>query len=355
MPSDSLAQRVQKIGVPAGSLVALDSKPSLPAQISIIEYNSESIVVYDDAECKDKLQNINPLNNTWIHISGTPDIELLKQIGHIFELHPLALEDILNTGQRTKLDTYPKQLFFILRTLQLHENTQNVYDQQVSIVLGSHYLLSFSSINLPLFDALRQRLVMPQNKLLSHSIDYLCYALIDNIVDYQFIALQQIDQSLTLIEERLLTPTPSKALHAIQKIKREIAIAHFAIWPLRDIIGQLIRDEFSLMSQDIKIYLHDISDHVIQAIDNIDSFREMSLGLIELYVSFTTQKLNETMKVLTVVSTLFVPLTFIASLYGMNFSHMPGREAENGFLWLIFSMCILTIAMLVFFRRYSWL
>lgn len=354
--SHLLKKRSQKSGLPPGSLVHIGKKTSIPTEITLIHYDAEKIVTLDHVNVKTCIEYVEKPAQTWIHIQGIEDAALIDELGKGLELHPLMLEDIMNTDQRSKLDDYKGTLFIVLRMLKyMPDQKHKIEDEQISIVLGENFVISFTESKDTLFDPVIKRLNTSDSRIRRRHADFLCYCLIDCIVDHYFITFEQVDVQIDELEEELIHNPCPKTLQKIQYKKREINALRKAIWPLREVISRLQRLDTNLVKETTKVYLQDVYDHTIQIIDTMESFRDISASLLDMYMSTMTQKLNEVMKVLTVVSTLFVPLTFIASIYGMNFTHMPELNWAGGYYIVLGIMAIVASGMLLYFRNKKWI
>jgi magnesium transporter len=292
---------------------------------------------------------------TWINIDGLHQIEILEKIGECYGLHPLVLEDILNTDQRPKMEDYGDYIYIVLKMLDQGNNSNEIVTEQISLILGPNFVFSFQEKEGDVFDPIRERIRNGKGRIRKMGGDYLAYALLDSIVDNYFIILEKLSEKIEYLEEKLITrPTP-ETLQTIHHIKREMIFLRKAIWPLREVIGGLERNESSLIEESTKIYLRDIYDHTIQTIDTIETFRDMVSGMLDIYLSSVSNRLNSVMKVLTIIATIFMPLTFLAGIYGMNFKYMPELEWRWGYpaIWLI--MIGIGIFMLVYFKKKNWL
>lgn len=323
-------------------------------RITLIDYDQDSLKIKDNVsldECLDSMVKPNP---TWINISGIHDIQMVEKIGRRLGLHPLLLEDVLNSGQRSKVDDYKDALYIVFRKLGMEENAVEIEDQQVSIVLGSSYLITFLESDSDIFKPILERLKVKNSRMRTRGSDYLAYALADCLVDHYFITLEKMDNKIELLEGSLVDHPASDTLKEIQNLKRQVSHLRKAIWPTREVVSKLIRMDSPLIKESTKIYLQDVYDHVIQAIDTVENFRDITAGMVELYISNINFKMNEVMKILTVMATIFVPLTFITSLYGMNFKHMPELDWEWGYYFLLFVMGGISIGMWRFFKNKGW-
>jgi magnesium transporter len=261
----------------------------------------------------------------------------------------------MTSGQRSKLDNYKDTLFIVTQMLGYNEQKQQAEDEQVSIVLGENYLISFVETNKSVFAPVRERLRNPQSRIRQRGVDYLCYSLLDCIVDNYFLILEKIDAKVELLEHELIQSPEPVILRKIQHAKREVTLLRKSVWPMREVVSNLRRIDSPLVLDATKLYLHDVYDHTIQAIDTIESFRDITSGMLDIYLSNVSQRMNEVMKVLTIVATIFVPLTFIASLYGMNFDNIPELHTRYGYYIVLFVMALIAIGMIIFFRRKRWI
>lgn len=345
----------KKVGLPPGSLTYVGDKISKEIHISMIEYDSKTLVVRDKITIQECLKFLKTPALTWINICGIHDSAVLNAIGTQFGLHGLLLEDVMNTTQRPKLDTYKDHIFIILRALNLENHSEKIADNQVSIVLGKNYVITFVENSHNIFSNVRERIIAGNERIRSSGSDYLCYALIDAIVDQYFIILEAMDEKLEDLEKRLTIQTGSTVMHRIHHLKKEIILLRRSVWPTREVINNFQKIDSPLISQTTMPYMQDVYDHTIQAIDTIESFRDLSSGMLDIYLSNMSQRLNEIMKVLTVVSTIFVPLTFVASIYGMNFDYMPELRWKWGYAFTMGIMAVVAFGMLLFFRRKKWI
>ena len=354
--SHLLKKRSQKFGLPPGSLVHIGNKTSIPTEITLVNYDAEKIITLEHVTVATCVEYVEKPSTTWIHIQGIQDATLIEELGKGLELHPLMLEDIMNTDQRSKFDDYKETLFIVLRMLEyMPDQKHKIEDEQISIVLGANFVISFTESKNDLFAPVVKRLNATNSRIRRRHVDFLCYCLIDCIVDHYFVTLEQVDFQINVLEEELIHNPCPKTLQKIQYKKREINIVRKAIWPLREVISRLQHVETHLIKETTKVYLQDVYDHIIQIIDTMETFRDISASLLDMYMSTMTQKLNEVMKVLTVVSTLFVPLTFIASIYGMNFTFMPELNWEGGYYIVLGIMLIVASGMLLYFRKKQWI
>lgn len=292
---------------------------------------------------------------TWINIDGIQRIDVIEKIGKHFNLHPLALEDIVNTGQRPKMEDFVDYIFVVLKMLHYDEKEKETKAEQLSLVLGPNWVISFQENEGDVFDPIRERIRADKGRIRKMGADYLVYALIDAVVDNYFIILEKIGEKIEEIEDELVANPAPETLQAIHNLKRQMIFLRKSVWPLREVISRLERWESQLINKSTDIYLRDVYDHTIQVIDAIETFRDMLSGMLDIYLSSVSNRMNEVMKVLTIIATIFIPLTLVAGLYGMNFRYMPELEWPWGYPLVLFVMFVIGVLMLIYFRKKKWL
>ena len=352
----------KSIGQAPGTLQYVGEKRLDEIKITIHDYDEDhakTLEITDIEECRPYLENP---SNTWIRVWGLHDIEKLKSIWSYFDLHPLVQEDIVNTHQRPKAEEYEDNIFFVLRMLKYNEQDPSVLDsEQISIVLGENYVLSFQESDVPHFAPVLQRLQIVGSRLRRLGPDYLAYALIDTVVDNYFNVLDQMGEQMESTEEELLTDPTAETFHRIHVLRREAVFFRKSIWPLRDTINSVLRDQSKFIDESINVYLRDVYDHMVQIIDNIENYRDMIMGMHDMYMTHISNKMNEVMKVLTIIATIFIPLTFVAGIYGMNFDpeaspyNMPELSWYYGYpaFWVV--MIVIATSLVLYFKRKDWL
>lgn len=322
-------------------------------ELSIVEYDANTIEEKDNATIEECVEHLNSPQVTWIRVSGY-DASTVSSIGKSFNIHPLAIEDIINTHQRAKLDQYSEQIFITVRYLWLNgDNT--LKDSQVSLVIGKNYLISFSELRVTCFNAVFEKLHHSNHRIRKLGPDYLAYAILDAIIDQYFVVLELMDDKLVSLEKVLTYNLKPNTIQRIQKARREMIFLRKSIWPIRDVISQFQKLEPPLVNETTHLYMRDVHDHIIRIIDMIEGMRDIVGGMLELYMSNINMRTNEIMKFLTIVSTIFVPLTFITSFYGMNFEYMPELHYRWSYPIVIVILLIVAFAMLLYFRRRRWL
>jgi magnesium transporter len=291
----------------------------------------------------------------WVNVCGIHDIHTIESIGNNFNIHPLVQEDILNTFHRPKFEESEEYLFLVIKMLVYDPGSKGVISEQVSFVLGPNFLVTFQEQEGDVFNPVRERLRKALGRVRKMGPDYLLYALMDAVVDNYFLVLEAIGEDLEILEDQLLeNPTPG-VLQTVHKLKREMIFLRKAIWPLREVLNGLQKTVSKLVKNNTKMYLRDIYDHTIQVIETVETYRDMVAGLQDLYLSSVSNKMNEVMKVLTIIATIFIPLTFIAGIYGMNFEFMPELKWKNGYFITWGIMAVVTLGMVFYFKRKKWL
>ncbi|MGD1987280.1 MAG: magnesium/cobalt transporter CorA, partial [Desulfobacterales bacterium] len=292
---------------------------------------------------------------SWINIDGLHEIELIEKIGTHFSIHPLILEDIVNTGQRPKVEDFDDYIYLVFKMLKFDEKTNHIASEQVSFILGSHYLISFQEAEGDVFNFVRERIRKGRGRIRKSGPDYLAYALIDAVVDHYFFILEKVGEKIEQIEEKVQSDPAMEILQNIHDLKREIIYFRKQVWPVREVLSALHKTESDLVQDANKVFISDVYDHTIQVIDTIESFRDIISGMMDLYLSTVSNRMNEVMKVLTIMATIFIPLTFVAGIYGMNFKFMPELEWKWSYpvLWVL--LVIIFFGMIYNFKRKKWL
>lgn len=302
----------------------------------------------------DELQPSSDESVTWVDIGGVHKLELLEAFGKQFSLHPLLLEDIANTDQRPKLDDYDTYLFLVMKVLSLTDR-QDILVEQVSFVLGRNVVLSFQENGTDVFKPVRDRLRSGKGRMRQNGADYLLYALVDAIVDQYFLVLESLGEKIESLQEKVMADPKPDTLKEIHALKRQLLFLRRAVWPLREATNGLSRSDCPFLHEPTKVFLRDVYDHVVQIIDTIETLREMVSASLDIYLSSVSYRLNTVMRVLTVITTIFMPLSFIASIYGMNFEHMPELQWEWGYPAVLGAMGLIAAGMLMAFRQRRWL
>ena len=342
-------------GLPPGTLVHEGERRSESVRVTVIDYDEHALT---EREVTD-LETCRPFKDsstvTWINVDGLHDTSLIERLGAIFDIHALTLEDIVDANQRPKYENLGHHLFMVLGMIYVEPESDEIVAEQVSLLVGSNFVISFQEDPGDVFDAVRTRIRNGKGRIRSMGPDYLAYALLDAVVDGYFPLLESLGANIEATEETLVTAPGIETLQTIHRLRSEMIFLRRSVWPLREMIAAMERDDSPLIQPGTQRFLRDVYDHVIHVIDNIDSYRELVTGMLDTYLSSVSNRMNEVMKVLTIIATIFIPLTFIVGVYGMNFQHMP----ELGWRWAYPAvwgvMAGIAVSMLVFFKRRRWL
>lgn len=348
-------RRSRKSGLPPGSLIHIGERKTERTKITIMDYDERSFQEKEARTVEECFPFKETATVTWINIDGVHDSEVIAKIGGHFGLHPLILEDIMTTAQRPKMEDMGEYIFIVLRMLSFEGKKKAVLSEQVSIVLGSNFVLSFQESVGDVFDQVRERIRTGKGRLRKMGTDFLAYALVDSVVDNYFVVLEKLGENVEFIEEELVRDPGRRTLQEIHVLKREMIYLRKSVWPLREVISRLERAESALIKESTGIFLRDVYDHTIQVVDTVETYRDMLSGMLDMYLSSVSNRMNEVMKVLTIIATIFIPLTFIAGIYGMNFRYMPELEWRPGYFAILGLMLAIAILMAIFFRKKKWL
>ncbi len=353
--SKLVKKRSKKAGLPPGTLIHIGEKTGDKIRVSLCEYDERNFQE-NPAENLDVCFSFKEEPTvTWVRVEGIHQVEVLERMGSCYSLHPLVLEDILNTDQRSKVEEYGEDLYIVLKMLSYDEQKDDVSAEQVSLVLRRNVVFSFQEKEGDLFSTLLERLRSGRGRLRKMGADYLAYAILDIVVDQYFLVLERMGEKIETLEARLLSDPKSAALQKIQHLKREMLFLRKWVWPLREVLSALERGELAQIREGTRIYLRDVYDHAIQVLDTIEIFREMLSGMVDIYLSSLNNRMNAVMKVLTIIATIFMPLTFLAGVYGMNFKFMPELEWRWGYPLVLAVMTGIGILMLIVFKRKKWM
>ncbi len=345
-------KRHPPVGARPGTLVINGTSPK--PSIRVIEYTPENIQEHELTEVSELHGLLHEDSVSWIDVQGLGDEQVLRSIAEVFELHPLALEDVVNVPQRPKVENYEKHLLFITRMAML-DDVYTVKAEQVSVFIGPKFVLTFQERHGDILDPVRARLRRGGGPIRKSGPDYLAYAILDAIVDAYYPILESLGDLLESMENEIIEKPSRSVLHRIHHIKRELLAIRRAIWPQREAVNSLIREDNPLISDAVKAYLRDVYDHCVQIIDVVETYRELAGGLMDIYLSSVSNRTNEVMKVLTIIASIFIPLTFMAGIYGMNFENMPELKVRWAYPMLMASMVAVAAGMFVYFRRKGWL
>ncbi len=350
----SNGRRSRKAGLPPGSLVFLGDRKVDKVRITLVDYDEERLVEKEAGSVEECFPYRDKPSVTWINIDGLHQVDVIEKFGRHFGLHSLVLEDILHTGQRPKMEDFKDYLFIVLQMIYLDAAKTEINAEQVSLILGPNYVLSFQETVGDVFDPVRERIRTARGRIRKMGADYLAYALMDAVVDNYFVVLEKVGEKVEELEEQIVGNTTPKLLRDINGLKRELLFLRRSVWPLREVISCLMRGESPLFAQTNIVYLRDVYDHTIQVIDSAETFRDMTAGMLDIYLSSTSNRMNEIMKFLTIMSTIFIPLSFIAGVYGMNFRVMPELEKTWGYPAILAVMTAVGAGMVLYFRKRKW-
>ncbi len=350
-----IKKRSRKIGLEPGTLIHIGEKKAEAVKIRVIDYDEKHFLEKEVKTIEECFPFKDKPTVTWIDIAGIHQPHIIEKIGTHFGLHPLIQEDILNTDQRPKMEDLGNYVYVVLKILYYEEKKREIISEQISIILGQDFVLSFQEIETAIFNPLIDRIRTGKGHIRKLGADYLTYALLDSIVDNYFIILERLGEEIESLEERLVTNPTREMLQNLHILEREAIFLRKSVWPLREVISGLERGESALIKDMTRIYLRDVYDHAVHIIDSVETSRDMLSRMLEIYVSNISNKLNEVMKVLTVIATIFMPLTFLVGIYGMNFRYMPELEWKWGYFTLWAIMAVIAGSMLIYFKKKKWL
>jgi magnesium transporter len=358
---ENMKKTDKTLGLPPGTLIHVGQRDTGAIKITAIDYDPVNISesVLDSPE--QAFPFFESPTVTWINIDGIHDTQIIEKIGMHFKLHPLTLEDIVFTNQRAKFESFDDYIYILLKMVYLDDKSNEIQTEQVSLILGSNYVLSFQEKEGDVFNAVRERLRTGKGKVRKMGPDYLAYSLLDAVVDNYFLIIESLGEEIDIIEESLVGDPSHECLKGIQKMKKDMLYLRKSVWPLREVISSFHKDESLLIKDSTSVYIRDLYDHTIQVIDTIETLRDMASGMLDIYLSSISNRMNEVMKVLTIIATIFMPLTFIVGIYGMNFNpekslfNMPELNWRYGYVFAWVIMLIVAITMLIYFKRKKWL
>lgn len=342
-------------GLPPGALVHIGDRKSEKVEITVFSYDESRVEEREVDSVEECLELKDKHTTTWINVDGLHRIEVLEKLGESFGIHHLVLEDILDTGQRPKFEDYGDYLYMVLKMFYYDETDSEIITEQVSIVFGNNYVISFQERPGDVFDPVRERIRTGRVRIKKLGADYLAYALVDAIVDNYFVVLEKLYDRIEALEEELIANPSGDTLKSIHSLKNEMLFLRKSVWPLREVVSGMERSETALIKETTAIYLRDLYDHTIQTIDTLETFREMLSGMIDIYLSSISNRMNEVMKVLTIIATIFIPLSFVAGVYGMNFDYMPELRWRWGYYAVLLMMAGAGILMVMYFKRKKWI
>jgi magnesium transporter len=343
-----------KVGLPPGSIIHVGEQKIEKAKITLTEFDEKNVETCEI----NSVEEIDPYTDTpqvtWVNVSGLHDTELIKQIGDKFNIHPLVLEDILNTETRPKIEMTDDYIFIAMKMLTYNNNDSEIITEQVSFILGNSFVFSFLEKSDNIFNPIQDRITNNYGRVRKQPSDYLFYALMDVVVDQYFLLLEQIEQNIESLDDEVIKSADRSQIEKVYNLKNKLLLTRRSVWPLRELFTRLMREESKLINKKIVPYLRDLLDHTIQITETIELQREITNGLMETHLSMMSYKMNEVMKVLTVIATIFIPLTFIVGIYGMNFPNMPEMTWPWAYPALWGVMISVVLFMIYYFKRKKW-
>ncbi|MDH4163686.1 MAG: magnesium/cobalt transporter CorA [Nitrospirota bacterium] len=349
-------RRIKKVGLPSETLVYTGERPGGRVDVTLIDYDEQTFEERTIRSADECVPYRTKPTATWINVDGVHEAPMIERLGECFGLHKLVTEDLMSVVQRPKVEDFGDYLFIVLKMLTYDEKAKKVVPEQVSLIVGQSFLLSFQEgVQGDVFQLIRDRLRTGRGKIRKLGADYLAYSLLDALVDGYFLILEKLGDRIDALEDELMA-RPSRAIvEKLYHLKRELLFVHKAVWPLREVIARLQRRESALIRETTTPYLRDVYDHLAQVIDSVEIYREIMTEMLETYLSSVSNRLNEIMKVLTIIATIFMPLTFLAGVYGMNFKHMPELEWKYGYYLVWAVMAAVGGGMFLYFRRKKWM
>jgi magnesium transporter len=357
------SRRHGRVGAPPGTLRAPERRVDELA-ISVIRYGpdgceeSRAEAAADLTPLVPKLGRT-PYPVTWIDIVGLHDLAVLEELARLFALHTLALEDVLNTGQRPKMEDYEGTLFIVLRHFHHppaeEDEIEELVPEQISMFVRPGLVITLQEVEGDAFEPVRERIRRGGNRLRNRGSDYLAYALVDALVDSYFPILERLGEHIESLEEELIADPTPETLDRIYRLRRDLLLLRRAAWPTREMINSLLRDDNPLITDETRLYLRDCYDHAVETLEIVETYRELGAGMLDVYLSSLSQKMNEVMKVLTIIATIFIPLTFVAGIYGMNFAYMPELQHRFGYPAALAVMAAIALTLVAYFRRKGWM
>lgn len=347
--------RRKPAGTSPGTVMYVGEERTDPVVITQIAYDAQGITGPTPVTAADVRPSPPGSPMVWYTIDGVHDTEVLRTIGENFQLHPLVLEDIANTAQRPKIEDFENYIFIAMKMITFDKEAKDLVAEHVSIIVGQGFVLAFLEDEGDVFEPIRARIKAGKGKIRKFGADYLAYALMDAVIDNYFDVLEDIGEEIEELEDEVVHSPSPRTLHTVHRLKRELIFLRRAVWPMREIASSLLRDESELVSNETRIYLRDLYDHSVHVMDTVETLRDIVAGMLDVYLSSVSNKLNEVMKVLTVMSSVFIPLTFVAGVYGMNFQFMPELQWRYGYPTVMGGMALVAVGLLLAFRRRGWM
>ncbi|MBN2029883.1 magnesium/cobalt transporter CorA [bacterium] len=343
----------RKLGQPPGTLQFTGTPKVEKVVMTVIDYDDQKFQEKRIDSIKESFPFKNKPTVTWINIDGLHQVDIIDQIGQHFQIHPLVLEDILSVDQRPKCEDLGNYMQIVLKMITFKEN--EIQNEQVTLIIGDRYLISFQEKPGDVFEVIRERIRTHKGRIRQMGPDYLAYSLVDAIVDNYFLVIENLGENIEILEDEVMTNPDNRTMQKLHTIKRNLLFLRKSIWPLRELISTLYNGESKLVKKQTMPYFRDLYDHTIRVVEMIETMRDMNAGMFDMYLSSISNKMNEVMKVLTIIATIFIPLTFIAGIYGMNFEYMPELKWRIGYFIVWGMMAVVAIVMVIFFKKRKWL
>ncbi len=345
----------KEAGTSPGTLIAPEPRDGHALSLTLFEYNKEEYTERQLAGIAEAAAISDSGKVAWLAIEGAYQVEVISTIGDRFAIHPLVLEDILSTSQRPKMEDHQGYLYIVCNMLDYDDKDNRIRSSQLNIILNSYCVISFQEGPGGPFEVLRKRIRISDSRLRKHGADYLTYRVLDTVVDRYFAVLEQVGMEIESLEDELIEDPSDDTLQEIHRLKRELLFMRKSVWPMRELLSVLSRDESELIAETTEVFLRDVYDHIVQVLDTLDNFREMVSGMLDIYLSIASNRMNEVMKVLTIMASIFIPLTFIAGIYGMNFQFMPELQWRWGYPMVWVCSLVISTAMIIYFKVKKWL
>ncbi|MCW8925606.1 MAG: magnesium/cobalt transporter CorA [Xanthomonadales bacterium] len=344
----------KKAGSAPGTIVHTGEQKVEQSRLSFLDYNADGLREKNMADISECLPLKDMPTVSWINLDGLHDIATLESLGKRFGLHALVLEDIASVSQRAKIEEFDDHIYVVMHMLFFDETKDRVFSEQLSLVVGENFVLSFQERIGDVFEPVRERLRAGKGRIRSRGPDYLAYALIDAVVDNYYAVLEKIGDRVETLDATIMEKPTEDTLHQIHVLKREMLVVRRSVWPVREVVSSLYRSDHALVSEETKVFLRDVYDHAVQVLDTVETLRDLTAGLTDLYLSAVGHRQNEVMKVLTIMASIFIPLTFLAGIYGMNFENMPELSIAWAYPALLGFMAVMAGLMAWYFRRRGW-
>ena len=352
---NSFKRYTQKVGQPPGTLVYVGEERVEPVRITIIDYDETHLQEAEVQTVEECLPFIDTETVTWIQVQGIHETPIIEEIGKHFGVNSLVLEDLMNPSHLPKIEVYENYVFIVLKSLDYNVTDSRVSREQISLIVGANFVITLQESFTAVFASVQNRLLNQQGRIRRMQSGYLAYALIDIIVDHYFIVLDEVNEQVQVLEEDIMKDPSPEIISKINVLRKEQLLLRRPILPLRDVLIEILDDEIPLLGEDTRPYFRDVYDHLIQVIQMLEMIRSAVSGLFDVYTSAVSHRMNEVMKVLTIVATFFIPLTFIAGIYGMNFKFMPELDTQWGYPVVLLVMLSISIGMFLFFKLKKWL